>query len=299
MDLKQIEYFIRVAELGSFTRASIDLGIAQPALSRQVRLLEVELRQNLLLRNGRGVTLTEAGKLLLDHGRGIMHQIARTREELSRVRGSLVGKVAIGLPPSLSKVLTIPLIHSFKAHLPEASLSVTEGLSSSMVESIIAGRLDMALLYNAAPSAEIELTPLAEEPLYLVQGSHLSSENTRPIALKDLPDYPLIMPTPNNAIRQFVESELTTLGLKPDIALEIDSINAILDLVADGAGSAVLSINAVNNLGAEHNLLARPITQPGLHIKLYMACSARRPATLTQKAVIDLVQQRASLLFTD
>ena len=98
MDLKQIEYFVRVAELGSFTRASVVLNIAQPALSRQVRLLEVELRQNLLVRNGRGATPTEAGKVLLEHGRGILHQVERAREELGRVRGALAGRVAIGLP---------------------------------------------------------------------------------------------------------------------------------------------------------------------------------------------------------
>ena len=87
MDLKQIEYFIRVAELGSFTRASIDLDVAQSALSRHVRLLETELRQNLLIRNGRGVIPTEAGKILLEHGRGVLHQIERLREELARERG--------------------------------------------------------------------------------------------------------------------------------------------------------------------------------------------------------------------
>jgi len=70
MDLKQIEYFVRVAEMGSFTRAAIALNVAQPALSRQIRLLEVELRQNLLKRNGRGASPTEAGLLLLEHGRG-------------------------------------------------------------------------------------------------------------------------------------------------------------------------------------------------------------------------------------
>ena len=86
MDLKQLGYFVRVAELGSFTRAASALGVAQPALSRQVRLLEVELRQNLLVRNGRGATPTEAGHLLLAHGRGILHQVARAREELGRVR---------------------------------------------------------------------------------------------------------------------------------------------------------------------------------------------------------------------
>ena len=79
MDLKQIEYCVRVAELGSFTRAAVVLNIAQPALSRQVRLLEVELRQNLLVRNGRGAIPTEAGKVLLEHGRGILHQVERAR----------------------------------------------------------------------------------------------------------------------------------------------------------------------------------------------------------------------------
>ena len=113
MDLKQLEYFVRVAELGSFTRASISLDVAQPALSRQIRLLEVELRQNLLTRNGRGAVPTEAGKLLLEHGRGILHQVTLTREELGSSRGALAGRVSIGLPPSLSKLITVPLIKAF------------------------------------------------------------------------------------------------------------------------------------------------------------------------------------------
>ena len=100
MDLKQLEYFVRVAELGSFTRAAIELDVAQPALSRQVRLLEVELRQTLLVRNGRGAVATEAGKVLLEHGRGILHQVERAREDLGRLRGGLSGRVAVGLPSS-------------------------------------------------------------------------------------------------------------------------------------------------------------------------------------------------------
>ena len=129
MDLKQLEYFVRVAESGSFTRAAIALDVAQPALSRQVRLLEVELRQILLLRNGRGATPTEAGKLLLAHGRGILYQVESAREELGQVRGSLAGRVAIGLPPTLARVLTVPLTRAFRQQLPNAQLSISEGLS--------------------------------------------------------------------------------------------------------------------------------------------------------------------------
>ena len=106
MDFKQIEYFVQVAELGSFTRAASVLRVAQPALSRQVRSLEVELRQNLLLRNGRGVTLTEAGTRLLAHGRGILQQLQRARQDLEEQRGAASGLLSIGLPPSLSRSLT-------------------------------------------------------------------------------------------------------------------------------------------------------------------------------------------------
>ena len=149
MDLKQLAYFVRVAELGSFTRAAEALGVAQPALSRQVRQLEVELRQSLLARNGRGALPTEAGKLLLAHGRGILHQVQRAHEELGRLRGALAGRVAVGLPTSLARVLTVPLTRAFRQAMPEASLSISEGLSVALLESLLNGRLDIAVLYNA------------------------------------------------------------------------------------------------------------------------------------------------------
>src|SRR6218665_515963 len=141
MDLRQIEYFVRVAELGSFTRASVVLGIAQPALSRQVRLLEVELRQSLLLRNGRGATPTEAGQLLLKHGRSILHQVGRGREELGRGRGA-------------------------RAQRPDAALGISEGLSVAMQELRTTGLLHIALLYNSASGPGMETTALLEEDLF-------------------------------------------------------------------------------------------------------------------------------------
>ncbi|RYF37343.1 MAG: LysR family transcriptional regulator, partial [Comamonadaceae bacterium] len=195
MDLKQLEYFVRVAELGSFTRAAVALDVAQPALSRQVRLLEVELRQNLLTRNGRGAAPTEAGKLLLEHGRGILHQVERAREELGRVRGALAGRVAIGLPPSVAKVMAVPLIRELRLRMPDASLSISEGLSVGMHESLANGRLDIALLYNAIPAPDIELTPLLEEQLFLVQRRGAGKEQParpRPVPLREVAALPLV-----------------------------------------------------------------------------------------------------------
>ena len=294
MDLKQLEYFVRVAELGSFTRAAIALDIAQPALSRQVRLLEVELRQNLLTRNGRGAVPTEAGKLMLAHGRGILHQVERAREELGRVRGSLAGRVAIGLPTSLARVLTVPLTRAFRQHLPQASLSISEGLSIALQESLVNGRLDIAVLYNAKLSAETEIFPLLEEDLLLVQARPPGLQEDPgpgPISLRAVSLLPLIIPSRPNAIRMHVEAEMANIGCSPLIALEIDGVPAILDLVEDGAGCALLSRNAVANSVRPSAFSVQTIQEPALRTKISLATSSLRPTTLTQQSTLALIRQ--------
>ena len=297
MDLKQIEYFVRVAETGSFTRAAIALDVAQPALSRQVRLLEVELRQNLLIRNGRGATPTEAGKLLLEHGRGILHQVERAREDLGRVRSALDGRVAIGMPPSMAKALTLPLVRAFRQRMPEANLSVNIGLTHAMHEALSNGRLDIALLYNMSASPGIELMPLMDEPLFLVQRrAPKAKAATGALTLAEVAEVPLVIPTRPNAIRMLVESAMADHGLRPQVALEIDGIALILDLVEEGAGSAILSRNAVATSARPQAFVLRPIGTPPLHSKLQVAMSSQRPATLTQKATLDLIREVAQTL---
>ena len=301
MDLKQLEYFVRVAEMGSFTRAAVALNVAQPALSRQVRLLEVELRQNLLVRNGRGATPTEAGQVLLEHGRGILHQVERAREELGRVRTGLSGRVALGMPPSVARVLTVPLMRAFRQALPEARLSISEGLTTAMQEGLLNGRLDIAMLYNANASNGLELTPLVREELLLVQARPPGLQEDPPpaaIGLKDVAALPLVIPSRPNAIRMHVESEFARIGCHPHIAYEIDGVPAILELVADGAGAAILSRNAVASSIKPSAFSVRSITAPTLTIALSTAISSLRPTTLTQQATLNLIRDTARELLT-
>ncbi|OYY32386.1 MAG: hypothetical protein B7Y28_22235 [Polaromonas sp. 16-63-31] len=214
----------------------------------------------------------------------------RAKEELGRVRGALAGRVAIGLPTSVAKVLTVPLTREFRQRLPDASLSISEGLSSSMLDGLLTGRLDLAVLYNAAPSPELELTPLVEEDLYLVQaaGTPVAAEG---ITLRELSALPLVIPTRPNAIRMLVEGELANIGCRPRIALEIDGVAAILDLVADGAGCAILSRNAVVTSAHADTLVLSRVHSPRLRTRLSVAISAQRPATLTQQAMRELITQ--------
>jgi LysR family transcriptional regulator, nitrogen assimilation regulatory protein len=295
MDLKQLEYFVGVAESGSFTRAAIALDIAQPALSRQVRLLEVELRQNLLIRNGRGAVLTEAGKLLLEHGRGILHQVALAREELSAARGALTGRVSIGLPPSLSRLITVPLTHAFREALPHAQLSLTEGFSVLMYEGLRVGSLDMAVLYNPESSPGLEMTRLHEEELVLISARSVlkpaSRKEKASIGLGEVADLPLILPSRRNAFRILIEGEMMGIGRKPQISLEVDGLNAILNLVEEGLGHGVLPAYTLSNFDNVEPFVVRRIHTPRLMSKLELVWSSRRPTTETQKNALQVVRK--------
>jgi LysR family transcriptional regulator, nitrogen assimilation regulatory protein len=301
MDLKQLEYFVRVAELGSFTRAAVELEVAQPALSRQVRLLELELRQSLLVRNGRGAVPTEAGKVLLEHSRGILHQVQRARDDLGRLRGGLSGRVALGLPSSVARVLAVPLTRAFREAMPDARLSISEALSTGLQEGLTSGRLDIAVLYNAQPSRELDVTQLIEEDLLLVRarprGLH-EDPPPGPVPLAEVAKMPLVIPSRPNAIRLHVESALARVGCKPNVALEIDGVTAILDLVLDGAGCAILSRNALLNSPRPSAYTAQQIGSPPLRIPLSLATSLQRPATPVQKATRELVERLVPALIT-
>jgi LysR family nitrogen assimilation transcriptional regulator len=302
MELKQIESFVRVAELGSFTKAAAALGMPQPLLSRHVRQLEVELHQNLLLRNGRGVSLTEAGTVMLEHGRGILHQVVLAQEELGSVRGALAGKVSIGLPPSLSKLVTVPLTLAFRKALPQAQLSLGEGFSVVMVESLRAGRMDMAVLYNPPPSPELEMTLLHEDALILIAGkksTHSTIKLKPTMTLAALAELPLILPSRPNAFRLLIETEMLRVNCKPQIALEIDGLNAILELVKEGLGYAVLPAYTLKNFANPHNFTTHRIERPKLRSQLMLVWSSKRPMTSTHTAAQQLIQSVVSQSLVD
>lgn len=297
MDLKQLEYFRHVAELGSFTRASSFLSVVQPALSRQVRQLEVELGQNLFDRNGRGVVLTDAGTRLLEHVRGILMQVGRARQELEDQRSGTSGHFTLGLPPSLGRSVTVPLVKAFDQVLPKAKLATVEGLSAYILEWLSVGRVDCALVYNALASPTVDLQPLLDEQLFLI--APLSPKSARKarksITLAELADYPLIIPSRPHAMRMSVENALAGVDVKIKVAHEIECIPAIIDLVRQGHGFGVLPLNAVRSTSWGEEVLVKPIVTPILKISLSIATSAQRPKSpLARKAVEvirDIVRQ--------
>jgi LysR family nitrogen assimilation transcriptional regulator len=294
MDLKQLEYFVQVAEFGSFTLSSRFLRVAQPALSRQVRALEVELRQTLFERNGRGVTLTEPGKRLLEHARGILQQVQRARLDLEQQRGAVTGRLVIGLPPSVSRTLTGPLVRAFRERFPQASFGVVEGLSDHLMEWLAVGRVDFCLVYSGTAPASIELVPLRVEPMYLV-GARPAKAGARlvgaPVALAQVAATELVIPPRPHSIRMLLDSALAEAGLKARVALEIESVPTILDLVQDDGFHAVLTLNAIRRSGNEARFQVRPIGKPRLAATLRLATSVQRPSGPLMEQSITLVRE--------
>ena len=286
MNLKQLEYFVQVAELGSFSKAAVVLDIAQPALSRQVRSLETELHQQLFLRNGRGVTLTDAGKRLFDHSVAVLQLMAHAREDLGASRDEPVGRVTIGLPPSMGRQLTLPLIDRFKKELPSARLAIVEGLSTHIVEWVTTGRIDIGLVYNPEAQPGLEITPLLQEQLGLV--SHAPKGKRKraalpPLPMKELSRYPLIVPERIHAMRRLLDTQAALAGIKLDIAWEVSSVPSIIDLVCAGYGYAVLTASGVAASARAGELVTRRLVDPTPVSVLCLAISAhRRPTPLTQ-----------------
>lgn len=277
MKLQQIETFVHVAETGSFSKAAVLLDTAQPALSRQVRALETELRETLLIRTGRGVVLTDAGRRLLEHGHAIMQRVEQAREDLGAERDEPVGRIVVGLPPSLARRLTPPLIDTFRREMPKARLAVVEGFSMHIAEWLTSGRMDLGLVYTPEPQPQVEITPLLQERLCLIGPASLRGQG--PLRFKQLEQYPLIMPQSGQIFRKLMEAQAALLRVKLNVVWEVSSVPAILDLVRGGYGYAALTDSAIRSHEPAAELVEVPIEAPHIVSTLCLAQSAKRKPT--------------------
>ena len=286
VDIKQVEYFIQVAQTGSFSRAAELLGMTQPALSRQVRALEVELRETLLLRNGRGVVLTEPGRRLLDRGRQILQLVQATQHELGAMRGEPQGQIVLGLPPSLARHITVALVERFQAEMPKARVAIVEGFSSHITEWLATGRVDLGLVYNPEPQPHLEQEPVLREELCLIgpPGAPRRAE----IPLAEVGRLPLVLPQRGHSFRRLMEHEALLAGVKLQVAWEVSSVPTILDMVRRGHGFAALTASAVNEGEGPGALTRTLIVEPRIRSTLCIAWSAatRRDALQLRTAAL-------------
>lgn len=264
-------------------------------MSRQIQNLESELDTRLLYRNGRGVSTTESGRQLLEHAKAIIDQMERMRDDIARVREQPSGTVTLGLPPTITQVLITPLIRNLRTHFPDIQLQVIEGFSGYVNEWLAAGRLDIALLYDAPRTRQLQTEPLLSEELFLV-GPGSGPDNGKDIAFKQIGKLPMILPSRPHGLRLLIDFYAAKASRALEIDCELDSLPAIKELVEDGQGWTILSFASVHREVEAGRLTARRIVAPPVSRDLILATSTQRPLSRGAQAVINRIKQEVESL---
>lgn len=286
MDLTRLQYFVAVAEAGSFSRAAAALHISQPALSRQILLLEEEVSQRLFERTGRGARLTESGSALLTHAHDMLELAERAKADMRERQLTPRGRLTVGLPPRLAHSLTADLVARFHTQFPEATITVLEGLSIRLREWLAAGQIDVALLFDPPHSPQLHEETLAREPLVLISLRPLP----RQISLAEVSARALVMPSAPNALRQLLESHTAPRGLPLTVIAEVDSIQTVLSLVARGVADTVLPASSVKAWNYPKPLHVAHLRAPAVRNRLVLAVPKARPGTRLSRAASQMLR---------
>ncbi|MBL8589319.1 MAG: LysR family transcriptional regulator [Methylobacteriaceae bacterium] len=284
MDLRQLRYIVATVEAPSISRAAQLLGMAQPSLSLRLRDIEAELGVRLFHRSTRGVRPTEAALALAARGRSILRQIDGLADVARSVGAQPAGEVTVGLPTTMALHLTLPLVRAVRRDLPQVRLRVSEGMSGHIQEWVSSGRLDLAVLYAADPVAGLEIEPVLNEDLALVTAAR-SGAGRGGVPLRRLAELRFVLPGPMHGLRQSIERLTAGLGLRLDVAVEIDSLPLLKRLAMDGELATILPRAACLEEIAAGRLTARRIIDPPLSRPIVLAHARDRPLTMAGERV--------------
>lgn len=261
-DIPLLHDFAVVCEHGNLTRAAQELNTGQSAITQRMQRLEDVMGAKLLRRHSRGVRPTEQGEILLKYSRDLNALVADAMAEVTAWQGSPSGAVSIGLPPSVSAVLTTPLIEAVNTALPNVELTVAEAFSGYLEGWLANDEIDFGFVFDKRSDATLEITELATERLYLI--CHVQQAETLPkeLVLADLAGLPLIAPSRRHGLRTGVEAVAAQRGLKLNIRLEVDAGHQLIQQIERGIGAAVLARSAVMPELVDGRLIALPIVDP-------------------------------------
>ncbi|WP_445656409.1 LysR family transcriptional regulator [Achromobacter sp. NCFB-sbj8-Ac1-l] len=244
MESRLIEFFLRVAELGSINKAAADLRLSQPALSRHIALLEHQLRAKLFTRTRGGVQVTEAGTLLVERARPILRQWTSL---IDQVGDRAAGQLSIGIAPSWRHLFTSHFVARLVAQYPGVRLRVHEGVSHELREAMHSGMLDLAIVpFEGSPPQGYVHTPLVREPLILVGAKEEGLRPDKPVPLSRLQHRKLALAGKQNVIRSTIERSMARRNLEFNILFELDAMHLSMDLARQGIADTVTPCCAVS-----------------------------------------------------
>ena len=294
MEFLDLQYFVSIAETGSFTKSALQNNMAQSALSRRVRDLEVELGTALFYRNGRGVVLTDVGEVFLARARGILAEREALRQDMRASVSELDGTVKLAVPPSVGLVLLAPLLRRIRADLPRVRMRVMEGFSGHVAEWLAAGKVDLAVLYKMKASALLDAEHLLFEDMFLISAPDAPPLGVaNGVSVAELAGEELVLPGPPHGLRVLVEEAAAKAGVTLNVSIELETLPTIHDLVGSGGIRTILPLTAVSRELQAGRLVAQRIT-PAINRELILAHAPHRAAAPVTKAVVRLIRAQIS-----
>ncbi|MGN6579920.1 MAG: LysR family transcriptional regulator [Bordetella sp.] len=291
MELRQLRYLIGIHEAGGVLAASRSLHIAQPALSQSMAALESELDAKLFLRSNRGMTLTDAGKALLEHARIVLADVERARDAVQRAETEIQGEVSIGLPTTVALVATLPVLRAAHEQYPRIRLKIIESHSGFLSEWLKSGRLDISVLFAASHDPTLSSQPLLEERLALVTRPDLIPQAGF-LPLSKLAGQRLLLPSKEHGLRRIVDDACARANVTLDVIAEVDSLPNIKKAVQTGMAATILSPGSVADELAAGSLAVTPLRRPAISRRVICATSLTRPVTPATAATVELITQQ-------
>jgi DNA-binding transcriptional LysR family regulator len=246
MDLRQLEYFVAVAEERNFTRAAERVHISQSGVSAQIRQLERELGAELFDRSARTVILTVAGKAALEHARAALAAAGAVSQAVGEVTGLIRGRLTVGMVIGCTVTPLFDALAAFHQAHPGVQISLLEDSSDRLVEGVRTGTIDLALIGTSAatPDGLDALTIIRERLVAAVPPGHPLAKQRR-VTLRDLGAHPIVCMPPGTGLRTVFDQACAAQGLQPAITLQASAADAIADLATRGLAVAILSDSMV------------------------------------------------------
>ncbi|MCS5715757.1 LysR substrate-binding domain-containing protein [Herbiconiux sp. CPCC 205716] len=287
MNLDQLRGFVEVAREGNFTRASENLHLAQPSLSRQIASLENDLGDELFARARGGSTLTAAGEALLPLAKRMLADADSVRRELAELAGLQRGRVRLGATPTLCISLVAEVLGDFHAEHPGVELHLSEHGSRRLLDELAGGELDLALITtsHATTAERVAVSPLLVEELVLISSAAAPPFATgASVSLAEVAALPQIVFSRSYDLRAATDEAFALAGLTPSVVLEGAEMDAVLRFVERGLGVAIVpAMVLIDRPGLRSVRLAGPA--------LTRTISLARPRDVTPSRAVQVMQR--------
>lgn len=283
MQFRQLRYFVKIVEAGSFSKAASVVHVAQPALSQQIAELEQRLGVSLLQRSARGVRPTAAGTALYREATGLLHQLDQLPRIIRAPDDETEGLVNLGIAISLAPKIIGGLLEECRATLPKVTIRLSDGDSFSLAGKITSTALDLAILYEDGLTAQVSRTPLFRQKMFVISKTPVL-EGKEVITLRELAQLPLVLPAPGNGRRDLIDRTFADAKLVHRVVLETDSLGSEMWAVRNDVGCTILPVGDMSHFGPQ--AFAKPVLiEPPVHLTCSIIHSGNLPLTGAAEAL--------------